>query len=198
MYLKTRLVDTVRIDPEQLGMPVMDAVRIALRGKLEGRIDKKLGALVAIIDVIDVGDGHILAGDGGVYYEATFDALMYRPVMQEIVEGIVVEIVEFGAFIGVGPLDGLVHVSQLADDYVSYDGKNGRLVFKESARAVAEGDKLRARIVTISLNERDPHESRMGLTMRQPALGKLEWLKEAAEEAKEVKESKDAKGDKND
>ncbi len=195
MYLKTRLVDTVRIDPEQLGMPVMDAVRIALRGKLEGRIDKKLGALVAIIDVIDVGDGHILAGDGGVYYEATFDALMYRPMMQEIVEGIVVEIVEFGAFIGVGPLDGLVHVSQLADDYVSYDGKNGRLVFKESVRAVAEGDKLRARIVTISLNERDPHESRMGLTMRQPALGKLEWLKEAAEE---VKESKDAKEGKND
>jgi DNA-directed RNA polymerase subunit E' len=75
MYLKTRLVDTVRIDPEQLGMPIMASVGGALRDKLEGQIDKKLGALVAILDVVDIGDGRILVGDGGVYYEATFDAL---------------------------------------------------------------------------------------------------------------------------
>ena len=182
MYLKTRLVDTVRIDPEQLGLPIMAAVGRALRDKLEGQIDKKLGALVAILDVVDIGDGRILGGDGGVYYEATFDALMYKPIMQEVTEGVVVEVVEFGAFIGVGPLDGLIHVSQLTDDFVSYDGKNARLVFKESGRAVAEGDKLRARIVAVSLNERDPHESRIGLTMRQPFLGKLEWIEEAAKE----------------
>ena len=189
MYLKTRLVDTVRIDPEQLGMPIMAAVGRALRDKLEGQIDKKLGALVAILDVVDIGDGRILFGDGGVYYEATFDALMYKPVMQEVTEGVVVEVVEFGVFIGVGPLDGLIHVSQLTDDYVSYDGKNGRLVFKESGRAITEGDKLRARIVAVSLNERDPHESRIGLTMRQPALGKLEWLKETVKEEAAKKES---------
>ena len=194
MYLKTRLVDTVRIDPEQLGMPIMAAVGRALRDKLEGQIDKKLGALVAILDVVDIGDGRILVGDGGVYYEATFDALMYKPIMQEVTEGVVVEVVEFGAFIGVGPLDGLIHVSQLTDDFVSYDGKNARLVFKESGRAVAEGDKLRARIVAVSLNERDPHESRIGLTMRQPALGKLEWLEETAkEEAAKEGSSKEGK-----
>jgi len=189
MYLKTRLVDTVRIDPEQLGMPIMAAVGRALRDKLEGQIDKKLGALVAILDVIDIGDGRILFGDGGVYYEATFDALMYKPVMQEVTEGVVVEVVEFGVFIGVGPLDGLIHVSQLTDDFVSYDGKNARLVFKESGRAITEGDKLRARIVAVSLNERDPHESRIGLTMRQPTLGKLEWLEEAVKEEAAKKES---------
>jgi len=182
MYLKTRLVDTVRIDPEQLGLPIMAAVGRALRDKLEGQIDKRLGALVAILDVVDIGDGRILFGDGGVYYEATFDALMYNPIMQEVTEGVVVEVVEFGVFIGVGPLDGLIHVSQLTDDFVSYDGKSNRLVFKESGRAVTEGDKLRARIVAVSLNERDPHESRIGLTMRQPALGKLEWLEETAKE----------------
>ena len=194
MYLKTRLVDTVRIDPEQLGLPIMAAVGRALRDKLEGHIDKTLGALVAVLDVVDIGDGRILFGDGGVYYEATFDALMYKPIMQEITEGVVVEVVEFGAFIGVGPLDGLIHVSQLTDDFVSYDGKNARLVFKESGRAVAEGDKLRARIVAVSLNERDPHESRIGLTMRQPALGKLEWLEEIAkEEAAKEGSSKEGK-----
>jgi len=38
-----------------------------------------------------------------------------------VIEGEVVEIADFGAFIRVGPIDALLHVSQLMDDYISYD-----------------------------------------------------------------------------
>lgn len=179
MYRKMRLADTVRIAPELLGEPVEDAVKLALRDKLEGLVDKKIGAIVAIKDVIEVGEGHILAGDGGVYYDAVFDALTFMPEMQEIIEGSVVEVVEFGIFVGLGPLDGLVHVSQLTDEFVSYDEKNSRLITKESGRSVIEGDRIRARIIAVSLNEREPRDSKIGLTMRQHALGKLEWIEEA-------------------
>jgi len=186
MYNKMRLGDTIRIDPEKLGEPVKDSVKLALREKLEGTISKKLGAIVAILDVVGVGDGHILAGDGGVYYDTTFDAVIFTPVMQEVVEGSVVEVVEFGAFVGIGPMDGLLHISQITDEYISYDGKNSRLVTKESGRSISVGDKLRTRIVAVSLNEREPRDSKIGLTMRQPALGKLEWI----EEERIVKEKK--------
>jgi len=179
MYRKMRLIDTVRIPPEKLGGKIEEVVESALEEKLEGRIDKTLGSIVAITDVVDIGEGRILVGDGAVYYDVTFDAIVYKPEMQEIVEGDIVEIVEFGAFVSMGPVDGLLHVSQIADDYISYDEKNARLVGKESNRALAEGDGLRARIVAVSLNEREPRESKIGLTMRQTALGKLEWLEEA-------------------
>ncbi|MBE0522060.1 MAG: DNA-directed RNA polymerase [Candidatus Methanoperedenaceae archaeon] len=178
MYKKMRLADTVRIAPELLGEPVEDAVNHALRDKLEGLVDKRIGAVVAILDVVEVGDGHILAGDGGVYYDAIFDALTFIPDMQEIIEANVVEVVEFGVFIGIGPLDGLVHVSQLTDEYVSYDEKNARLITKESGKAITVGDHVRARIIAVSLNEREPRDSKIGLTMRQHALGKLEWIEE--------------------
>jgi len=75
-------------------------------------------------------------------------------------------------------MDGLLHVSQITDDFMSYDGKNGRLMSKTGNRSLGEGDKVRARIVALSINERDPRESKIGLTMRQNALGKLEWLEE--------------------
>ncbi|MDI6639850.1 MAG: DNA-directed RNA polymerase [Methanocellales archaeon] len=179
MYRKMRLIDTVRIPPEKLGGKIEEVVESALEERLEGRIDKTLGSIVAITDVVDIGEGRILVGDGAVYYDVTFDAIVYKPEMQEIVEGDIVEIVEFGAFVSMGPVDGLLHVSQIADDYISYDEKNARLVGKESNRALAEGDALRARIVAVSLNEREPRESKIGLTMRQTALGKLEWLEEA-------------------
>ncbi len=179
MYKKMRLSDTVRIAPELLGEPVQEAVKLALREKLEGLVDKRIGAIVAVKDVIEVGEGHILAGDGGVYYDAVFDTLTFMPELQEIIEGSVVEVVEFGIFVGIGPLDGLVHVSQLTDEFISYDEKNSRLITRESGRAITEGDKIRARIIAVSLNEREPRDSKIGLTMRQHALGKLDWLEEA-------------------
>lgn len=179
MYKKMRLADTVRIAPELLGAPVEEAVKLALRDKLEGLVDKTIGAIVAIIDVIEVGEGHILAGDAGVYYDTVFDSVTFMPEIQEIIEGTVLEVVEFGIFVGIGPLDGLVHVSQLTDEFVSYDEKNSRLITKESGRAITVGDRVRARIVAVSLNEREPRDSKIGLTMRQHALGKLDWLEEA-------------------
>lgn len=179
MYKKMSLADTVRIAPELLGAPVEAAVKIALQDKLEGLVDKTIGAIVAIMEVIEVGEGHILAGNAGVYYDAIFNAVTFMPEIQEIIEGTVLEVVEFGVFVGIGPLDGLVHVSQLTDEFVSYDEKNSRLITKESGRAITVGDRVRARIVAVSLNEREPRDSKIGLTMRQHALGKLDWLEEA-------------------
>lgn len=178
MYRRVRLVDIIRIPPHRLEEDLNTVVEETLREKLEGRIDKTLGSIVAVTEIIEIGEGHILVGDGAVYYEVMFDAIAYKPELQEIIEGTIVEIVNFGAFVGVGPIDCLVHVSQVADEFMAYDEKNSRLTSKESNKALAEGDAVRARVVAVSLNERDPRESKIGLTMRQVALGKIEWLEE--------------------
>lgn len=187
MYVKIRAVDVVRVPPGRLGDDLQVVVTEVLQEKLEGRMDKKIGMFIAILEVIDKKEGRIMIGDAGVYYETTFDALVFRPKMQEIVEGDVVEIVEFGAFVEIGPLDGLLHISQITDEYISYDEKGAKLITKDTGRTLGEGDKLRARIVAISLNERDPGDSKIGLTMRQPGLGKFEWMEEEREREKEKK-----------
>lgn len=178
MYKKMRLADTIRVAPDLLGGDVRANVKNALRDKLEGRIDKAIGAIVAITEIDAIGEGHILVGDGAVYYDVTFDAIVFVPVIQEVIEGEVVETVDFGAFVSIGAMDGLLHVSQITDDFMSYDGKNGRLVSKNGGRSLGEGDRVRARIVAVSINEREPRESKIGLTMRQHSLGKIEWLEE--------------------
>ncbi|MEM2924253.1 MAG: DNA-directed RNA polymerase [Methanocellales archaeon] len=187
MYKKMRLVDIVRVPPEKLGGEVESVVKETLQEKLEGAIDKTLGIFVAITEVLKIGEGRIIAGDGAVYYETEFEAIVYKPEIQEIVEGEVVEIVEFGAFVNIGPLDCLIHVSQIADDFISYDEKNARLVGKGGKHAIAVGDRVRARIVAVSLNERDPRDSKIGLTMRQVGMGKIEWLEEARKAEEKAK-----------
>jgi DNA-directed RNA polymerase subunit E' len=139
-------------------------------------MDEDVGSVVSISEVHDIGEGTVLPNRPGVYYEAEFDAITFDPDMQEVVDGTVVEVVEFGAFVGIGPVDGLLHVSQISDEYLAYDGENQQLASTESNQTLGVDDPVRVRIVTKSIDERNPRDSKIGLTAKQPGLGKHEWL----------------------
>ena len=181
MYKRARLKDTVEVPPEHLADVTPNLVKKLLQDKLEGRMDEDVGSVVSVVKVHGIGDGAVLPNRPGVYYEADFDAVTYDPQMQEVVDGEVVEVVNFGAFVGIGPVDGLLHVSQISDEYLAYDEENQQLASRESNRVLSVGDSVRARIVTKSIDERNPRESKIGLTAKQPGLGKLGWLKEEHE-----------------
>ena len=176
MYKRVRLKDTVEVPPEHLADVTSDRVRKLLQDKLEGRMDEDVGSVVSVTQVHDIGDGAVLPNRPGVYYEAEFDAVTFDPDMQEVVDGNVVEVVEFGAFVGIGPVDGLLHVSQISDEYLAYDGENQQLASTESDRTLGVDDPVRVRVVTKSIDERNPRDSKIGLTAKQPGLGKHEWL----------------------
>jgi len=178
MYKKVRLKDTVEVPPKELADVSPELVKRLLQDKLEGRMDEDVGSVVSVVNVHDIGTGAVLPNRPGVYYEAEFDAVTFDPQMQEVVDGTVVEVVEFGAFVGIGPVDGLLHVSQISDEYLAYDGQNQQLASSESNRTLAVDDAIRARIVTKSIDERNPRDSKIGLTAKQPGLGKHGWLKE--------------------
>ncbi len=178
MYVKVTMEDVVRIPPESLGED-LDAVSKELtRATLEGKISEDNGLILVASNIERVGDGRIVHGDGAVYQKVRFDALVFKPNLHEVVDGLVIEVLRFGAFVRFGPLDGLLHISQIMDDRVDVDEDGQRLVGKDTKRDVRLGDKVRARIVAVSLNERNPRESKIGLTMRQAALGKWDWAEE--------------------
>ncbi|MGZ7043746.1 MAG: DNA-directed RNA polymerase [Methanobacterium sp.] len=172
----SNIEDTVRVPPTHFEEPLDDVAFELLNEKYVGKIDKKLGLMVTVKEVQDIGVGRVIMGDGAAYYDITFTAIFFKPVLQEVVEGEVIEITEFGAFVRMGPMDGLVHVSQVTDDYINYDAKRGALLGKESKKTLEEGDKVRARIVALSLKGKSSKETKIGLTMRQPGLGKAEWI----------------------
>ncbi|QLD90597.1 DNA-directed RNA polymerase [Natronomonas salina] len=178
MYKRVRLRDTVEVPPRHLADVSPELVRRLLQDKLEGRMDEGVGSVVSVTEVHDIGDGAVLPNRPGVYYEAEFDAVTFDPQMQEVVDGEVVEVVNFGAFVGIGPVDGLLHVSQISDEYLAYDEEGQQLASRDSNRTLGVGDSVRARIVTKSIDERNPRDSKIGLTAKQPGLGKHGWLEE--------------------
>jgi DNA-directed RNA polymerase subunit E' len=178
MYYRMKLADKVRVPPHRLGEDLRTVILDVLQEQLEGSIDKEIGIFIAVTTVLDIGEGEIVPGDGAVYYDVEFEALVLRLALQEVVEGVVVETTSFGAFVSLGPIDAMLHVSQISDEYINYDEKNARLICQESKRFIAVGEPLRTRVVTLSLNEREPRDSKIGLTMRQSGLGTARWLEE--------------------
>jgi DNA-directed RNA polymerase subunit E' len=187
MYQIVTVEDEISVPPEKLDLDVQNAVKESLEERFEGDINSEIGVILAVIEVYEIKEGIILPGDPSVHYPVVFKLLTWMPQEHEIVEGEVVDITEFGAFIRCGALDGLIHVSQIMDDYVSYDEKNSQLVGKQTRKILKEGDKVRARIISVSFKE----QSKLGLTMRQPLLGALRWMQ--TEEVKEKKEKKQKK-----
>lgn len=174
MFYITEVRDHIRVDPKLFGLPTAEAVDKQLKETYDNYYDKELGKVVTIVEVLEIGEGIIIPGDGAAYYRSRFRLLVWKPEMQELVYGIIAEITDFGAFINMGSMRGMIHISQTMDDYVSFSKANS-LLGKSTKRALKSGDLCLARIVAISHKGDEP---KIGLTMRQPGLGKLEWIKE--------------------
>lgn len=178
MYEIATIEDTVRVPPNMFDQPLEEVAAKILNRKYVGKLDKKLGILIMVTDVLEHNQGKVVIGDGSAFYHIKFDALFYKPMLHEVIDGEVIEIIEFGAFVRIGPMDGLVHVSQITNDYINYDVKRGALLAKESNKALDETDFVRARIVALSLKGNSTKDCKIGLTMRQPGLGRFEWIEE--------------------
>jgi len=183
------LEDTIRIPPETFGNPLEAVGYQQVKAKYEGVVDETFGYVIAVTRVEVSSIGKIIPGDGAAYHKVNFSLLTFYPKIQEVVEGEVVEIADFGAFVRIGPIDALLHVSQLMDDFISYDQKQGVLLGKETKRKLMSGDQVRVRITAVSLG-RAGSSGKIGVTARQPFLGKLEWIDTDLKKMKEAAEKK--------
>jgi len=189
MYMIVHRDDTVRIPPDMLSYDMDTIIDELTHTNFEGKMNHEGQMTIQTMNVDRKGDGRIAHGDAGVYQNVSFDAIVFKPMMYEVVMGTVCEVLKYGVFVRIGPLDGLLHISQVMDDHIDVDLANERLVGKETKRDIKVGDRVRVRIVTVSINEKNPRESKIGLTMRQPGLGKLDWIEEDKKKDSEEEET---------
>lgn len=180
MFQIVEIEDHVRVEPELFGFDVKEAVRKQLERSYESFISEEFGAVIAVLDVMHVGDGILIPGDAAAYYETVFKLLVFKPQLQELVFGQISQITNFGAFMNLGSFEAMIHISQTMDDFVSFS-KTDSLIGKNSKRLLKKGDLCLARVVALSYRTLPP---KIGLTMRQPGLGKLEWVQDEKRRAK--------------
>jgi len=187
MFQLIELSDVVRVPPNRFGSSLENVALELLKIKYESTISSEYGYLILVTNVKIDPVGKIIPGDGATYHKATFQVLAFFPLKQEILEGEVVEITDFGAFVRIGPTDALLHLSQIMDDYLTSDVKSGVITAAQSKRSLKVGSKVRVRTTAVSLGH-GISMGKIGVTCRQPYLGALEWIDE--EVAKAQKQQK--------
>ena len=177
LFSVSTLIDIVRIPPNLFGTGLKKAAESILKSKYESMINAELGYIIMVMDAKVETMGKMIPGDGGTFHRVEFQALTFYPKLQEIVQGELVDITDFGAFVRIGPTDALLHLSQVMDDYLKSDVAAGVILANQSGRTLRVNSSIRARITAVSLGKA-ASMGKIGITCRQPFLGADEWIEE--------------------
>lgn len=167
MYEIMTLRDKIRVEPKRLEENKKEAVTEIIRQNYIGRIIEDKALIIGLIGIDGIEDGLIIPNDASIYYDTVFRILAYLPTLHETVKGQVTDVSEIGAIVNIGPVDGLVHISQTMDDFVDFS-KNA-LTGRRTKTSIKTGDTVIASVIAVSTKG----ILKVGLTMRSPGLGKL-------------------------
>ncbi|HJM67106.1 MAG TPA: DNA-directed RNA polymerase [Candidatus Thalassarchaeaceae archaeon] len=185
MYYIIEKEDTIRIPPEYMHLTdsLEKTINILALNAFEGRYDPSTEDFILLTyDHQVVGRGRVIHGDGAIYQNVRYQALMFSMDQGEVVDGKIQKVNDFGAFVLIGPTEALLHKSQIFEEPVNVELGQGiaRIIGSSSGRHIGESTHIRARIVSKSINHNDPRSSKIGLNCKQPGLGAYEWLQEDA------------------
>ena len=103
MFVLTTVADTVRIPPSMFVQPTITCVHQEIEKKYPNRVIMDVGLVISLYgEVLKVGDGICVAGDGGAHHEVVFRLVIFRPFVEEVCVGSISECSEEGIRVSLG------------------------------------------------------------------------------------------------
>ena len=86
MYYMTKIEDTVRIPPYRFDDPLEEVAIQTLNDTYNGRLDKKLGLLICVNEIEEIGEGRLITDDY-INYDSKRGALLAKESNKTLDEG---------------------------------------------------------------------------------------------------------------
>ena len=198
MFVLSKMTSMVRIEPKQFHKALDDALTDALNSKLANKVVKDVGLVIALYDILEIGESHVMAGDGASHTKVTFRLLVFRPFIEEVLTGKIKSSNKEGLTLNLGffddifvPAEALQHPCRFDEsdqvwvwEYPTEDGDHHDLFMDP-------GEELRFRVTSESFVDTSPsapdvnktavteEESKIPYqiqaTINEPGLGLLSW-----------------------
>ena len=172
MFYNIKLKDYVALDSDLFEEDLTEAIKKQILRDYMYKVTEDFGFIISVIEIEKIGEGFKLPEDSSRHYVVEFSVISFLPEIHEYIVGDISSITEFGAFVNLGVIEGLVHLTQTMNEQVSYS-KTGLIQSNKSNKSLKEKDIVKAKIVAISF--KDLRNIKIGLTMRQPGLGNIVW-----------------------
>ena len=85
MYYTIKLQDFIRVPPNMFDIPTKEAVLQQVKKKYDGYISQDNGVVIDVLDVDEINEGVIIAGDGASYFDTQFRLITFKPELQEVI-----------------------------------------------------------------------------------------------------------------
>ena len=87
MFILTKMKSVVRLEPSSFERSLPGALKDALTEKLANKVLKDVGLVIALWDILKIGDSYLLPSDGASHTRVEFRILVFRPFMEEVLVG---------------------------------------------------------------------------------------------------------------
>jgi DNA-directed RNA polymerase II subunit RPB7 len=118
MFYVTSLTTEIVLAPRFFGSTLHSTITRLVKESVEGTALAHYGYVVSVLDVPreKMKGGVIEYDSGDVVFSITYEALLFRPFKNEVLDAVVVDVTNMGFFAYVGPLRIFVHSKQFPPD----------------------------------------------------------------------------------
>ncbi len=176
MYYVVEMSDVARLPPQMIGRDPAEVAEEQMRSKYVGRYLEDAGLVLEVLGVKSLSPGRVIISSPSIYYRVDFEALTFLPKREEVIEGEIKAVLDYGAMVTIGPIDGFIHISQLGDDVFVL--RSGVLQGRRTKMTFRRGDVVRAKVSSVSGPRpagvlRGEPIVKVALNCRTPGLGKV-------------------------
>eukprot|EP00656_Telonema_subtile_P039012 TRINITY_DN44161_c0_g1_i1.p1 TRINITY_DN44161_c0_g1~~TRINITY_DN44161_c0_g1_i1.p1 ORF type:complete len:195 (-),score=58.43 TRINITY_DN44161_c0_g1_i1:320-904(-) len=153
MFFLVHMQANVELQPQHFHKKHKERLVNTLIKEKEGSFMGEHGYLVLVTKVHSIGSGKVRDGIAAVSFPIEYQALVFRPMKNEVVYGVVKEVQQHGFFATVGPLDIFISKHQIPPEYeLDPTAQPQAFVSTEDPSArIVEGSEMRIKLVGVRL-----------------------------------------------
>lgn len=155
--------------PSCLYRDLKNLLKAKLIEKVQGSVSEKYGYVICVISIEEPASGKILDTSGDVLFNMKYKAVVMKPFVGEVVDGVVEKVEKYGVHVGVGPIRVFISNSQFPPDF-EYNETNNQYISRSKNDKLNLDTEIRFRILGIQYEGNEFHPTG---TMNENYLGPL-------------------------
>jgi DNA-directed RNA polymerase subunit E' len=186
MFYQISVKEKVGVEAQKLKEDIKESIEESIDTL---HVKEENGVFLGVTEITKIGEsGDILPERPEIFFDVEYTALFFQPAPNEVIKGIVSDVAEFGPFVRIGPIDALVHISQITQEKMTYNPQQDVIASADGKKVIQTGDLIKAIVVNSTISS---ERMRVNLSMKQDGMGPLKWAeKEKSKKKAEAKEKK--------
>lgn len=87
MFLVSTIEDKIRVRPQDLAKPTLEAVTAEIERTYIDKVVRDLGLVITIFDILDIQGGFVFPSDGAAHFDTKFRVVVFKPFVGEVLVG---------------------------------------------------------------------------------------------------------------